>query len=50
MMLNVRSTRFLLAALWAVIAAMPLAAQSGQVARIIQRRRPPRDDRLRRGG
>ena len=36
MMLNVRSTRFLLAALWAVIAAMPLAAQSGQVVRIIQ--------------
>ncbi len=35
-MLNLRSTRFLLSALWAAIVAVPLAAQSGQVTRIIQ--------------
>ena len=35
-MLNLRSTRFLLSALWAAYVAVPLAAQSGQVARIIQ--------------
>jgi DNA-binding beta-propeller fold protein YncE len=36
MMLNSRSTRLLLSALWAVIGSVPLAAQSGQVARVIQ--------------
>ncbi len=35
-MLNLRSIRLLLSALWALIVAAPLAAQGGQVVRVIQ--------------